>query len=490
MASWQVAALGAYLTILGLLSIYGLHRYHLIWLYYRHRRRRELSPPETTSTPRVTVQLPLFNEACVAERLIDAVAALRYAPGRLEIQVLDDSTDDTRDLVARKVAELRATGVDIVHLHRENRLGFKAGALEAGLAQASGELIAVFDADFVPESDFLLATVPFFENADIGMVQTRWGHLNAPFSLLTRVQAMLLDAHFIFEHFPRNRGGRFFNFNGTAGVWRRRCIEESGGWQHDTLTEDLDLSYRAQLQGWRFLFLPDVVAPAELPIDMAAFKSQQHRWAKGSVQTAMKLLPKIWASEHPLRVKLEATFHLSANFAYLLVLLLCLLMPLVSKIRLEHATGWVSAGIDVSIAIAAFASVLFFYSLSQSVLYPRWWARLIYLPALLCIGVGLSINNARAVFEALSRKQGHFVRTPKHHVVGRQAFSPRYRARTSWQIALELTMAAWCGMALAPAIRGHYWLLAAFVSIFLVGFAWVGGKSAIEGVRSRALATA
>ncbi len=483
MSAWQCAVLGSYLSILSVLSIYGLHRYHLIWLYYRNRQRRRVEPPSIRELPHVTVQLPIFNEATVAERLIDAVAALRYPSDLLEIQVLDDSTDDTSELVANRVAALRASGIEIHHLSRKNRRGYKAGALAAGLEQARGELVVVFDADFLPLPNFLEATVPYFEDPHLGMVQTRWGHLNAPYSLLTRVQAILLDAHFIIEHFARNRTGRFFNFNGTAGLWRRACIEDAGGWQHDTLTEDLDLSYRAQLAGWKFLFLPEVVAPAELPVEMRAFKTQQHRWAKGSIETALKLLPRIWRSGQPFRVKLEATFHLSANFAYLLVVGLCLLLPEVTRVRSQTQSDWLGTSIDVSIACAAMVSVCVFYAVSQRELYRRWWRQVLLIPALLCIGVGLAINNSRAVLEALGRRSSAFVRTPKQNVVGRRGGTRRYSARSSWQVIIELAMAAWCATAIIPAVENRQWFLAGFVAIFLIGFTWVAGSSILEGLR-------
>ncbi len=321
---WFVLSL--YFGCLLVLSAYGAHRWYLLWLYRRHRRDDATPARRFDPLPRLTVQLPLYNEMYVAERLIDAVCALDYPRDRLEIQVLDDSTDETREIVSAKTAACAARGFDIVHLHRTDRAGFKAGALEAGLRVAKGDLIAIFDADFVPQPGFARELVHHFTDERVGMVQARWGHLNADYSPLTRVQSMLLDGHFVIEHTARNRSGRFFNFNGTAGIWRRRCIEDAGGWQHDTLTEDLDLSYRAQLEGWRFVFLPDHIAPAELPLEMGAFKSQQHRWAKGSIQTARKLLPRIYRSALPWYVKLEATVHLTANIGYVLMVLLALLI--------------------------------------------------------------------------------------------------------------------------------------------------------------------
>ncbi|MGH9333494.1 MAG: cellulose synthase family protein, partial [Vicinamibacteria bacterium] len=318
--------LTAYFAVLVFLAIFGVHRYRMVYLYYRHRDRRPAPPTGAMALPRVTIQLPIYNELYVVERLIDAVVRLDYPRHLLEIQVLDDSTDETRERARERVELHRSRGVDIHYRNRTDRTGFKAGALAAGLACAKGDLIGIFDADFVPDPDFLLRTAPYFRDPEVGMVQARWGHINEDYSLLTRVQGILLDAHFVLEHGGRNRADCFFNFNGTAGLWRRRTIEDAGGWQHDTLTEDMDLSYRAQLRGWKFLFLPDVVAPAEIPVSMNAFKSQQHRWTKGSIQTARKLLPRILASPLPFRVKVEALFHLSANLAYPLMVLLSFLM--------------------------------------------------------------------------------------------------------------------------------------------------------------------
>src|SRR6266436_1205079 len=312
----ETLTLAAYFFVLIVLAIYGWHRYYLVYLYMRNRDKEPRPGPPLDPLPVVTIQLPLYNEMYVAERLIEAVCRIDYPRDLLEIQVLDDSTDETRSIADRAVRRFAAQGTDIRYFHRADRSGYKAGALEAGLKVARGEFIGIFDADFIPTADFLTTLIPHFHNPKVGMVQARWGHINQNYSLLTKIQAILLDGHFILEHGGRNRGGRFFNFNGTAGIWRREAIADAGGWQHDTLTEDLDLSYRAQMKGWRFVFLQDVVAPAEIPVEMNAFKSQQHRWAKGSVQTCKKLLPRILASDLPLAIKTEATFHLTANFAY------------------------------------------------------------------------------------------------------------------------------------------------------------------------------
>ena len=315
-----------YLSVLFGLSAYGIHRYAIIYLFLKNRKREPKPLSRFEQLPKVTVQLPIFNEFYVVERLLRSVSELDYPRDRLQIQVLDDSTDDTCDLTSNCAEKLRARGFNVDLIRRVDRTGFKAGALAVGLEAAAGEFVCILDADFVPPPDLLKKTIDFFTDPKVGMIQTRWGHLNRGYSLLTRVQAMFLDGHLLLEQTARSRSGRFFNFNGTAGLWRKTCIAEAGGWQHDTLTEDLDLSYRAQLAGWKFIFLTDVVTPAELPVDMNGFKSQQHRWTKGSIQTCKKLLPTIWRSELPFLIKLEATGHLTSNFAYLLLACLCVLL--------------------------------------------------------------------------------------------------------------------------------------------------------------------
>jgi cellulose synthase/poly-beta-1,6-N-acetylglucosamine synthase-like glycosyltransferase len=323
MTSLETFVLIAYFFVLCILGIYGWHRYYIVYLYTKYRDRVPGPPPPVSDWPVVTVQLPIYNEMYVVDRLIEAVCDLDYPKDRLEIQVLDDSTDETRDRAEMAVQRQLARGFDIKYLHRTDRTGYKAGALEAGMKVARGEYIAIFDADFVPTADFLERTVGHLvHDPGLAVVQARWGHLNDEYSLLTRVQAVLLDGHFVLEHGARNRSGCFFNFNGTAGIWRRAAIADAGGWQHDTLTEDLDLSYRAQMRGWRFMFLPDLLTPAEVPVEMNAFKTQQHRWAKGSIQTCRKILPLLLQSNLPFPVKVEAFFHLTANINYLLMVVL------------------------------------------------------------------------------------------------------------------------------------------------------------------------
>src|SRR5579864_1522335 len=435
----ETLTLAAYFFVLIILAVYGWHRYYLVYLYMKHRDRQPRLLPPLAAPPVVTIQLPLFNEMYVVDRLIAAVCAIEHPRELLEIQVLDDSTDETRELAELAVRRFVAQGVDIKYFHRTDRVGFKAGALEAGLKVARGEFIAIFDADFIPTADFLTKLMPHFGHEKVAMVQARWGHINEDYSLLTRIQAILLDGHFILEHGGRNRGGRFFNFNGTAGIWRRTAIDDAGGWQHDTLTEDLDLSYRAQLRGWRFVFVPDVIAPAEVPVEMNAFKSQQHRWAKGSIQTCRKLLPQILRAKIPLATKAEAFFHLTANFNYPFMCVLSILMFPAMVIR--YNMGWYEMLlIDVPLFFAATFSVCNFYMVCQREIHRDWIARIRYLPFLMSIGIGLSINNSRAVFEALFNKQSDFARTPKYHIEGAadEWIGKKYHQTVAVQPLIEL----------------------------------------------------
>jgi len=484
MSSFEIAVVAAYGLVLLVLSVYGSHRYFMAYLYYRHKYNVPVPRSRWEALPRVTVQLPIFNEMYVVERLIAAVCELDYPREGLEVQVLDDSTDETTGIARRTVDSWKARGIDIHYIHRTNRQGFKAGALENGLKTATGEFVAVFDADFVPPRDFLRKTVNHFTDEGVGMVQVRWEHLNRGFSSLTEVQSILLDAHFVIEHTARNRSGRFFNFNGTAGIWRRTTIASAGGWQHDTLTEDLDLSYRAQMKGWKFVFLPEVVAPAEIPVEMSAFKSQQHRWAKGSIQTAMKLLPRILSSDLPYAVKKEAFFHLTANVAYLLMIPLAILMPITVVVRVSH--GWIEVLLlDLPFFATATMSVCVFYVASQREIHATTWQRIKYLPYLMALGIGLSVNQARAVVEALLGHQTVFTRTPKSGVQGGTAAAPkrRYRVAVSLQPLLELALAAYFTLAVVWVIDRGVWYSLPFLILFQAGFAYVGLKSAIEGLR-------
>lgn len=467
-----------YYLILGILACYGVHRLALVITLWRTRHRAPPAPEPPAEWPLVTVQLPIFNEKYVAERLIEAVCGLDYPRDLLEIQVLDDSTDETVDLVANLVERKRAQGYDIHHVHRRERPGFKAGALAAGLEQARGELVAVFDADFVPGPEFLRQSVPHFADRDVGMVQARWGHINRDYSLLTRAQAILLDGHFVVEHAARHQDGCFFNFNGTAGIWRRQAIEAAGGWTHDTLTEDLDLSYRAQLAGWKFLYLPDLVVPAELPAEINAYKSQQNRWAKGSVQTARKLLGPVLRAPIPLRAKLEAFVHLTANSTFLLMVFLSLLIfPAMVLRRGEEA--WKLLAIDLPLFLAATVSVILFYLVSQrraggvpteqrTGRGRRWWQ----LPAVMGLGIGLAINNARAVLSGLFNDGGVFHRTPKYRIEGRRDgwSGKHYRLPHDVTFYLEAFFAFYFVACFIAAVRLEMWLSIPFLYLFLHGY--------------------
>jgi cellulose synthase/poly-beta-1,6-N-acetylglucosamine synthase-like glycosyltransferase len=467
-----------YFLVLVLLAVYGLHRYLMVFLYYKYKRRAGPSKAETLQPPypTVTVQLPLYNERYVVERLIDAVCRIDYPKDRLEVQVLDDSTDETAATARACVDRYRARGFDIHHIHRTHRTGFKAGALREGLARARGTFVAIFDADFIPPPDILRRTLPAFADERVGMVQTRWGYLNREYSLLTQAQAIMLDGHFVMEHGARARSGRFFNFNGTGGIWRRQCIDGAGGWQHDTLTEDLDLSYRAQLAGQRFIFLEKVVTPSELPVEMNAFKSQQHRWSKGSIQTARKLLPMVWRSGLPFRIKLEAAFHLTNNIAYLLMLMLSVLMFPAIVIRVQ--AGWIrSFWIDLPFLLAATASILLFYLCAEREVEPaRWRRRILYLPFLMSIGIGICVNNARAVMEALVGHWTEFQRTPKYGIRGKEDPWQRtaYRGVKTWLPALELLFAFHFGLLIYYTAVNRIYSSLPFLCLFFLGFLYVG----------------
>jgi len=470
------AIVGAYLGILGVLMLYCIHRYVILYLYVKHRNNHRLPTQGMSTLPRVTVQLPIYNEQYVVRRLIQAAAGLHYPAGLLEIQVLDDSTDETSRIARGCVALLQQQGHAITWMHREERTGYKAGALQQGLQQARGELIAVFDADFVPEPDFLLRVVPCFANPLVGMVQSRWGHINRSYSMLTRLQATLLDAHFMLEHTARNRSGRFFNFNGTAGVWRRQCIFDAGGWQHDTLTEDLDLSYRAQLQGWQFIFLPDLVAPAEIPVDINSFKSQQHRWTKGGIETACKLLPTILKSRQPLKVKCEALAHLTANLNYLLMVMLAVLAYPALVIRINM--GWKHLFVcDLLCFILSVVPIALYYGLAAREAGGRLWETLICLPLLMALGIGLCINNGRGVFEALSGWKTAFLRTPKFKIENR-ADTWRYKRYRGYaglaQALVEISLGAYFLMAILFAVRCSVYASLPFLALFCGGFLYVG----------------
>jgi cellulose synthase/poly-beta-1,6-N-acetylglucosamine synthase-like glycosyltransferase len=484
MTTPETLTLVAYFFVLCILGIYGWHRYFIVYQYLKNKDQVPGPPPPVAEWPVVTIQLPIYNEMYVVDRLVDAVCEIDYPRDRLEIQVLDDSTDETREIAELAVRRQVARGFDIKYIHRSNRVGFKAGALEAGLATARGTFIAIFDADFVPPRDFLERTVPYFREERLAVVQARWGHLNQNYSLLTKVQAVMLDGHFVLEHGGRNRAGCFFNFNGTAGVWRREAIVDAGGWQHDTLTEDLDLSYRAQLRGWKFKFLPDLVTPAEVPVEMNAFKSQQHRWAKGSIQTCRKVLPYVLLADLPLKVKAEAFFHLTANFNYLLMIVLSALIFPAMVVRYEM--GWTEMLlIDIPLFAAATLSVFNFYLLSQREVYPDWRTRVRYLPVVMAIGIGLSVNNAKAVLEALFGAPGEFARTPKYGIERRQDDwqHKRYHQTMPIQPFVELAFGLYFTMTVVYALAYGIYGTLPFLMLFQFGYLYMGFMSIVQQFR-------
>ncbi len=476
----QLLTLGAYYTVLGLLALYGAHRAYMVHLYFRHRRETPRPAGPLQELPRVTVQLPIYNEVYVVERLVSSVAELDYPRDLLQIQILDDSTDETREIARATAARLSTRGFDVDYRPRAHRDGFKAGALQAGLTAATGEFLLILDADFVTRPDLLRTTLPFFADPGVGLVQARWEHLNREFSLLTRIQSILLDGHFVIEHTARHRSGRFFNFNGTAGVWRRACIESAGGWAADTLTEDLDLSYRAQLRGWRFVYLKDCAVPGEVPVDINGFRSQQRRWTKGSIQTGRKHLPAILRSRLPWRIKSEALVHLAGNSSHLLVFALSLL--LVPAVVIRDRIGWQRlAALDFPLFFGATLAFLAFYFASQRELGRSWSATLRDLPGVSALGIGLCPSNARAVLEALFSKPGgdEFVRTPKYSIEGAAGEwrTKKYRASGHGSVLVEVVLAAYFLAGLLFAARFGYWVAVPFLLVFFHGFAYTAALS-------------
>ena len=476
-------ALALYVLCSLLLLVYGLNSYVLMGLFLRTRSRlraASVAPVLAGDLPVVTTQLPIYNERHVVERILRAACAIDWPRDRHEIQLLDDSTDDTVDIAAGLVAELCQRGHDVVHLHRRDRRGYKAGALAAGLEQARGEYVAIFDADFVPEPDFLRRTVPHLQ-ADPGcaFVQSRWGHRNRDVSLLTRLLAIGIDGHFVVEQAARAGAGLFFNFNGTGGVWRKTAIADAGGWRADTLTEDLDLSYRALLGGWRARYLPDVVCPAEVPTDVNALKAQQRRWAKGSIQCALKLAPRVLS--HPTSGwfrKLQALLHLTHYLIHPLILAMTVLvLPLVELLELRFAAPFAPPLVVALLLALLGPSTL--YVLSQAAIGRDWRRTVVLMPALVALGIGLAVNNSRAVWEALRGQPSEFVRTPKlgagAETTGRQRSDPgAYRGALGRIYLAEIFMGLWA----AAAFAGYLVKIGSPAGLLLllqaVGFSWVG----------------
>jgi len=457
----------------------------MVYLYYKHQKDRPVLKSELDKLPRVTVQLPVYNEMYVVRRLIATSCEIDYPRELLDIQVLDDSTDETREITKTCVEEFRAKGFDIRCIYRENREGYKGGALENGLKYAKGEFVVVFDADFVPQRDMLKKTIHFFADKSVGMVQTRWSYLNSGYSFITKIQAIMLDGHFVIEHTARNWSGRFFNFNGTAGVWRKEAITSAGGWQNDTLTEDLDLSYRSQLKGWKFIFLKDELTPSEIPVEINGFKSQQHRWAKGSIQTAKKILPSILKSDLPLKVKVEAFFHLTNNISYLLMLVLSMLIypSMVARINI----GWFRMLVaDVPFLLFATVGISFFYICSQREAYKDWKSRIMYLPMLMSLGIGLSVNNSKAVLGAIFNKKTEFKRTPKYNIEKKRDMwlGKKYKGEINLLVLMELFLGIYFTFNIYFAFINKIYVSIPFLMMFQMGYFYVAFLSIFQVVLS------
>ena len=473
MTLWLIGI--AYSTCLLLLAGWGIHRFVLLaWL----RRTRSFDIHDCRDTPTVLVQIPVFNEPQVVSRVIDAVAALDWPA--LEIQVLDDSTDTTSTLAAHRIAFWADQGLVISHIRRAKRTGYKAGALAHGLRQSTAQYIAVFDADFVPQADFLRKMMPSLLHREVGMVQACWGHLNRDQNWLTRIQALILDGHFVVEHTARFRAGRFFNFNGTAGIWKRRCIESSGGWQHDTVTEDLDLSYRAQMKGWQFVYRHDVIAPAEVPATAPAFLRQQRRWAKGTVQTSRKLLEPILRSRLPFRVRMEAANHLMMVWAYPVVFALSLLLPTSIYARASLVgLNWLF--FDLIAIVATTISLGIFYAVTMRLAHQRigqrWWE----IPLAMAVGIGCSLSQTLAVFEGAFSNDATFDRTPK------QGAEKRMATRVPMQLVPALggtLMSAYYAFALYICATSGHWHSLPFITLCALGYWLITGAQWKEGLRT------
>ena len=481
-----------YFAILGTRAVYGAYRIKQVidfWRYHNFVPEPNCRYNEA-ELPVITVQLPLFNELYVVDRLLKAVTAFDYPREKLEIQVLDDSTDETVRVAEAVVAKYAAQGFDIHYIHRADRTGFKAGALENGNKSAKGELLAIFDADFVPKPDCLRKLVDYFTDPMVGCAQMRWSHINGKYNLLTRLQTIMLDGHFVVEQTTRNRTGGFFNFNGTAGIWRRQAIEMSGGWQHDTLTEDTDLSFRAQLMGWKFVYLLDEEAPAEIPVEINAFKAQQRRWAKGVMQVGLKLYPRIWLAPLPLRVKLEMFFRLTGNISYPLMIVASFLQFPLLLVRYNQPFYHLMV-LDLPLLFFSSISVVLFYGSAVWYLDEKRAPRLLHLPLVMGLGIGLAFSNARAVLEALMGVKSEFVRTPKYRVENATDATwkrKKYKRKRGLLPLLELSFAIYFLMAIAYSARLHMWGTIPFLLLFFFGFGYMGVMSLLQTASGKKIA--
>jgi len=481
---WTILIL--YFLILGVLAVYGGYRVKQVIDFWRYRKfvPQPKAKFSEADLPIITVQLPLYNEMYVVERLVKAISEVDYPREKLQIQVLDDSTDETVKLAEATVANYRERGFDIEYVHRLDRTGFKAGALENGMKTAKGELLAIFDADFVPKPDCLRKLVDFFTDPMVGCAQMRWSHINGNYNLLTRLQTIMLDGHFVVEQTTRNRAGGFFNFNGTAGIWRRRAIAMSGGWQHDTLTEDTDLSFRAQLMGWKFVYLLDEDAPAEIPVEINAFKAQQRRWAKGVMQVGLKLYPRIWRARLPLRVRLEMFFRLTGNISYPLMIVASFLQFPLLLVRYNQPFYHLMV-LDLPLLFFSSISVFLFYGTAVWYLDKRRTPRMLQLPLVMGLGIGLAFSNARAVLEALFGIKSEFVRTPKYQVEKTSDETwkrKKYKRKRGWLPLLELSFSLYFLLAILYAIRLRMWGTVPFLLLFFFGFGYMGVMSFVQSL--------
>jgi cellulose synthase/poly-beta-1,6-N-acetylglucosamine synthase-like glycosyltransferase len=471
-----------YLLVVGALFVYGVNFFYLTYITLRDRRAKLPQPP-LSELPPVTIQLPIYNEMYVAERLIAAAAALDYPRALLEIQVLDDSTDETREIVARKVAQLQLQGFQIFHLHRKQRSGYKAGALAEGLKQAQGEFIAIFDADFIPGRDFLRRTLPYFSDPGVAFVQTRWGHVNRDYSLLTQLQSLAIDAHFMVEQFARSQAGLWFNFNGTAGIWRKAAMLDAGGWRSDTLTEDLDLSYRAFFKGWKAVYLRDVEVPAELPVSFNAYRRQQGRWARGSLECALRFIPQVWGRAMPLRQKVQATLHLSGYCVHLLLAALVFLYPLVLEISRHYPALVTLFGIGFFFNLTAFAPTIFFV-VAESQLGRRVWRDLPVILFVSAMGTGMMVNTLRATAGIAFNRKGTFERTPKFGIVQRKQtwMNQHYQLKLDLIVFPELALALANTATAVLAIHQHNWMIAVYACLFSCGLFFTSGMTILQSL--------
>lgn len=473
----QVVLIG-YFVSLSILFVFGLHGFVMMYYHRKYGHKIPVPSKDFKEDAIVTIQLPLYNEMYVIERLIDAVCEIDYPKDKMEIQVLDDSTDETTAIVAKVVEEKKKLGFDISHVRRGSREGFKAGALKEGMKIAKGDFIAIFDADFIPQKEFLKRTLSYFTDEKVGMVQTRWEHLNGDYSIITKAQALALDGHFVIEQSVRNKSGFFINFNGTGGVWRKQCIEDAGNWHADTLTEDLDLSYRAQLIGWRFVFLKDFTSPAELPSEINALKAQQFRWTKGAVETAKKILPLVWKSKVPLRVKLQSTFHLTNNLVFPFILLAAILnVPL---IFIKNSGAHEIYFAIMSLFVLAFVSSFLFYLYSQKDIRTDWRRRIVLFPLFMAGSMGLAVNNSRAVFEGLMNRKSEFVRTPKFKQESEKDtfIGNKYlNKKLGLSVFVEAVLAVYCFIGVLSSIYFMELASIPFQVLFTLGFSFIAYTS-------------